>query len=82
MNDSKARVPAHRLCDRFVPNGEVTFMVKDYRNGGKKHPVTLTDKEFIRRFSQYIPPKGFPEIRYYGILSSIMKNKITLENRV
>lgn len=70
----KVAISNHRI--QSVDNGKVTFMAKDYRHGGKKYPVTLTDREFIRRFSQHILPKGFPKIRYYGILSSTLKGKI------
>jgi hypothetical protein len=70
----KVAISNHRI--QSIEAGKVTFMAKDYRHGGKKHPVTLTDKEFIRRFSQHILPKGFPKIRYYGILSATSKNKI------
>ena len=64
----------HRI--RNIENGSVTFMAKDYRYGGKTHPVTLTDQEFIRRFCLHILPKGFTRIRHYGMLSSALKNKI------
>ena len=58
-----------------IENGKICFTAKDYRHGGKKHLVTLTDQEFIRRFSQHILPKGFPKIRHYGILSNTSKAK-------
>jgi len=48
-------------------------MVKDYRHGGKKSVLALSDAEFIRRFSLHILPKGFTRIRHYGILSSYYK---------
>lgn len=70
----KIAISNHRI--KNIEEGSVTFTAKDYRHGGKKHPVTLTDKEFIRRFSQHILPKGFTRIRHYGILSSTMKKKI------
>ena len=69
----KVAISNHRI--QSIENGKVTFMAKDYRNGGNTHTITLSDKEFIRRFSQHILPKGFPKIRYYGILSSTLKNK-------
>jgi hypothetical protein len=73
----KIAISNHRI--NSTENGSVTFMAKDYRHGGKKHPVTLTDHEFVRRFSQHILPKGFTRIRHYGILSSsIKKNTIPL----
>lgn len=69
----KVAISNHRI--QSIENGKVIFTAKDYRQDGKKHLVTLTDKEFIRRFSQHILPKGFPKIRYYGILSNTSKGK-------
>ena len=70
----KVAISNHRLVD--TSKGKVTFMAKDYRHGGKKQPVSLTDTEFIRRFSLHILPKGFTRIRHYGILSSSLKADI------
>lgn len=60
-----------------LANGKVTFTAKDYRKGGAKRLLSLSDAEFIRRFSLHILPKGFVRIRHYGILSS-SKKKIAL----
>ena len=67
----KIAISNHRLQN--TENGSVTFSAKDYRHGGKTHPVTLTDQEFIRRFAMHILPKGFTRIRHFGILSSALK---------
>jgi hypothetical protein len=67
----KVAISNHRI--RNIENGEVSFVAKDYRKGGAKHMVTLTDMEFIRRFALHILPKGFTRIRHYGILSSSLK---------
>jgi hypothetical protein len=56
--------------------GKVTFSAKDYRHGGKQYLASLSEKEFIRRFSMHILPKGFTRIRHYGILSSSLKKAI------
>ena len=69
----RVAISNHRI--QSIENGQVCFTAKDYHHGGKKHPVTLTDQEFIRRFSQHILPKGFPKIRHYGILSNTSKAK-------
>ena len=37
--------------------------------------MTLSTKEFIRRFSLHVLPKGFTRIRHYGILSSSWKKE-------
>jgi len=70
----KIAISNHRI--KSIDNDTVTFTAKDYRHGGKKHTVTLTDAEFIRRFSQHILPQRFMRIRHYGIFSSALKNKI------
>ncbi len=59
-----------------IEKGRVTFSAKDYRHGGKTHPLTLTDNGFTRRFAMHILPKGFTRIRHYGILSSPVKNNV------
>ena len=48
----------------------VTFMHKDYADGAKQKPVTLSGVEFIRRFCLHILPRRFVKIRRYGIYSS------------
>jgi hypothetical protein len=73
----KIAISNHRI--KNIENNSVTFLVKDYRHGGKTHPVTLTDHEFIRRFAMHILPKGFTRIRHYGILSSVLKQNVIPE---
>lgn len=70
----KIAISNHRI--KNIDNNSVTFSAKDYRHGGKTHPVTLTDHEFIRRFAMHILPKGFTRIRHYGILSSSLKKNV------
>ena len=48
----------------------VTFMHKDYADGAKQKPVTLSGVEFLRRFCLHILPRRFVKIRRYGIYSS------------
>ncbi|MBC7350687.1 MAG: IS91 family transposase [Candidatus Aminicenantes bacterium] len=72
----KIAISNHRI--RSIENGKVTFTAKDYRKGGKKYPLTLSEDEFIRRFSLHILPRGFTRIRHYGILSSTLK-KVCIE---
>jgi hypothetical protein len=54
---------------------QVTFSIKDYKQGGKTKQLALSNDEFIRRFSLHILPKGFTRIRHYGILSSGWKKE-------
>ncbi len=72
----KIAISNHRI--RSIENGQVTFAAKDYRRGGAKYLLSLTEEEFIRRFSLYILPRGFTRIRHYGILSSTLK-KVCVE---
>ena len=48
----------------------VTFNWRDYRQGGKVKPLTLTAREFLRRFTMHILPAGLVRIRHYGILGN------------
>jgi hypothetical protein len=59
-------------------NGHVTFRAKDYPHKGKRVTLKLAEKEFIRRFSLHVLPKGFTRIRHYGILSSTNKKTCKL----
>jgi hypothetical protein len=71
----KIAISNHRI--KNLDNKGITFSVKDYRRGGRKSLLRLSDAEFIRRFALHVLPKGFVRIRHYGILSSYHK-KITL----
>jgi hypothetical protein len=48
----------------------VTFTWRDYRQGGIVKPLTLSVREFLRRFTMHILPAGLVRIRHYGILSN------------
>ena len=63
----------HRI--KGISKGQVSFSMKDYRKGGRKKVIKLSEAEFIRRFSLHILPKGFTKIRHYGILSGSSKKK-------
>ena len=57
-----------------INNREVTFRYKEEKRKKKRvsrwRTMTLPAMEFIRRFLQHVPPKGFHKVRYYGLLSS------------
>jgi hypothetical protein len=69
----KIAVSNHRILGIDKKNKTVTFSLKDYRKDGQKTRLTLSTKEFIRRFQLHILPKGFTRIRHYGFLSSSWK---------
>ena len=56
-----------------VTKDDVTFRYKDYKGAGAVKLMTLSNKEFTRRFSQHILPLRFVRIRHYGLLSSTWK---------
>ncbi len=69
----KVAISNHRI--KSVDSENVTFEYKDYRKEGKEGVMTLTHKEFIRRFALHILPNGFVRIRHYGILSGTWKRE-------
>ena len=69
----KTAISNHRLLE--VTETTVRFSYKDYRSEGKKKEMTLAGEEFLRRFTQHFPPKGFRRMRHYGILSNAQKGK-------
>ena len=71
----KVAISNHRILNMDNFNDRVSFHLKNYKKNGKKEELTLDQKEFIRRFSLHILPKGFTRIRHYGILSGTWKKK-------
>ena len=55
---------------KSVSADSVTFWAEDYRNNSSLKEVTLSCREFIRRFMMHVLPPGFQKIRYYGFLSN------------
>ena len=66
----KIAISNHRIRSINKDSKQITFSLKDYKQGGETKLLTLSYTEFIRRFSLHILPKGFTRIRHYGILSS------------
>lgn len=71
----KIAISNHRILDIDHQNNTITFSLKNYKKDGKKEIQTLSQKEFIRRFSLHVLPKGFTRIRHYGIMSGTWKKK-------
>jgi hypothetical protein len=72
---NKIAISNHRIKSINKECKEVTFSFKDYKTGANTKQLTLSNAEFIRRFSLHILPKGFTRIRHYGILSSGWKKE-------
>lgn len=58
-----------------INNGLITFEYKDYKDGSEIKEITISAKEFIRRFLLHILPDNFTKIKHYGLLSN--RNKKT-----
>lgn len=58
-----------------VTSTQVTFTAKDYKNNSVTKEVTVSPKEFLRRFMMHVLPSGFQKIRYYGFLNNRSKKK-------
>ncbi|MBD0404630.1 IS91 family transposase [Flammeovirga sp. EKP202] len=72
----KTAISNHRLLD--YSQGKVTFSYKDYRTGAKKKEMTLSDVDFIKRYSMHLLPKGFRRIRHFGFYNGAIK-KVKIE---
>lgn len=55
--------------------GKVRFKYKDRKDENKEKVLELEDKEFVRRLSMHILPKGFRKIRRYGIYANRDRRK-------
>jgi hypothetical protein len=64
----RVAISNHRLVD--ITDAQVTFRWKDYSHHSKCRTMTLTHEEFLRRFLQHVLPRGFPRIRYFGLLAN------------
>jgi hypothetical protein len=64
----RVAISNHRLIQ--LVDGQVTFRWKDYAHGSKKRNMTITAREFLRRFLLHVLPKGFVRIRFFGFLAN------------
>jgi len=61
----------------------VVFKVRDKDNPGKSKTMSLSVKEFLRRFLLHVLPKGFVRICYFGFLGNrFKKEKIELIRKI
>lgn len=63
----RVAISNHRLMD--VTDTQVSFRWKDYAHN-KRRTMTLTHEVFLRRFLEHVLPRGFPRIRYFGLLAN------------
>ena len=64
----RVAISNHRLL--AFDGHHVSFSYKDYARGDRRRTMTLTAREFLRRFVQHILPRGFVRIRQSGFLAN------------
>jgi len=67
----KIAISNHRI--ERLDHDTITFNYKDYKQAGKRKSMTLSRKEFVRRFAMHVLPKRFVRIRHYGFLAGRKK---------
>lgn len=73
---NRVAITNHRICS--INDGVIHFKYHDNRTDTDS-VMALTADEFIRRFLNHIPPKGYTRVRYYGFLvNSQRAEKLTL----
>jgi hypothetical protein len=61
---------SNRRIKHIDARNRVTFVYKDYAQGGVKRTMRLEGEEFLRRFEQHILPRGFCKIRSCGLYAN------------
>jgi hypothetical protein len=64
-----------------LADGKVTFRYTD-TNTKQTRCTTVAAEEFIRRFLQHVLPKGFVKIRYYGLFSPGLRQRLRQARRL
>ena len=53
-----------------IQNGRVSFTFKDYADDSNQKVLTVSVREFTRRFLLHTLPKAFVRVRYYGFFAA------------
>lgn len=72
----RVAISNHRLVE--MTDTHVAFRWKDYAHHSKRRTMMLSHQEFLRRFLQHVLPKGFPRIRYFGLLAHRRRGALLL----
>jgi len=67
------RPPLHESQLAACDAAGVTFRYR--ANGGEVKRATVSGEEFVRRFLQHVPPRGFQRVRHYGWLGAAAQAK-------
>jgi predicted Zn-ribbon and HTH transcriptional regulator len=69
----RVAIANHRIVK--VEDGLVTFRYIDRTDGGKCKQITISAKEFIRRFLLHVIPNSYKRIRHFGFLANRNKKQ-------
>jgi hypothetical protein len=69
----------HRLLAH--DGGQVTFRIKDYRQGRKRDTLSLSGLEFVRRFCLHVLPKGLVRVRSFGLMAPGRRRSLVAQCR-
>lgn len=59
-----------RILALDASTNQVTFEYKDYADGARHKPMTLSCGEFVRRLLLHVLPERFVKLRHYGLLAN------------
>ena len=69
----KVAISNHRIA--AITDTHIRFSYKDYKQMGITRTMTLTHREFIRRFALHVLPPRFVRIRHFGFLAARCKSE-------
>jgi hypothetical protein len=64
----RVAISNHRLVQ--LRDGQISFLWRDYRHGGKQKVMTISAHEFLRRFLLHVLPAGLVRIRHFGLFAN------------
>jgi hypothetical protein len=64
----RVAISNYRLLE--LRDGQVSFLWRDYNEGGLEKTMTLSAHEFLRRFLLHVLPGGLVRIRHFGLFAN------------
>jgi len=64
----RVAISNYRLLE--LRDGKVSFLWRDYRDGGLEKVMTISAHEFLRRFLLHVLPGGLVRIRHFGLFAN------------
>ena len=64
----RVAISNYRLLE--LRDGQVSFLWRDYNDGGLEKTMTLPAHEFLRRFLLHVLPRGLVRIRHFGLFAN------------